>query len=251
MHLSSYLKCRFFIEHYFSGKSGLKILEVGSKNYEGQRSNRDLIPSSWEYVGLDIEAGQNVDLVPTNPFSWEEIPDNSYDIVISSQTFEHNPFFWVTMADIARVLKEGGYVFIVAPAAGIVHRYPIDCWRFYPDAWPVLCAYSGLELRESYDETARPGKDVEGSEWKDSAMIARKPNFSSDAERSVNSARLQGILHSQPKCSTFTSPDRNSNLQAFQKYENSFRGNSFKNILGKIWRALHPCIIYRRTFIDS
>lgn len=34
----------------------------------------------------------------------------------------------------ARILEPGGTMLVVAPSAGIVHRYPFDCWRYYPDS---------------------------------------------------------------------------------------------------------------------
>ena len=43
--------------------------------------------------------------------------------------------FWVTFAEMARVVKAGGFVYISVPVNGPVHRHPMDCWRFYPDAY--------------------------------------------------------------------------------------------------------------------
>ena len=33
----------------------------------------------------------------------------------------------------SRVLVPGGLACIIAPGAQGVHRFPVDCWRFYPD----------------------------------------------------------------------------------------------------------------------
>jgi SAM-dependent methyltransferase len=155
VHLSSYTKAQKFVEVYgaeFPRHEGLvRVLEVGSKSHHAQDTYRALFDTAgYAYTGLDIEAGSNVDIVPANPFVWNELADCSFDACISGQTFEHNPYFWVTFAEMARVLVPGGLTFVVAPGGGSVHRYPVDCWRFYPDAWPALSALCGMELLESY-----------------------------------------------------------------------------------------------------
>ncbi|HHZ07146.1 MAG TPA: methyltransferase domain-containing protein [Rhizobiales bacterium] len=180
MHASSYAKAEAFLATYgaeldFSGPP-LRVLEVGSKSYHAQDTYRDLFASGrFDYVGLDIEAGANVDIVPSNPFVWDELSDASFDLCVSGQTFEHNPYFWATFAEMARVLRPGGFAFVVAPGAGHVHRYPVDCWRFYPDSWAALATLMGMELVESYFETDDLAQRVEGGQWRDSVCIARKP----------------------------------------------------------------------------
>ena len=116
-------------------------------------------PPAFEYVGLDLADGPNVDLVPPDPYRWDSLGRESFDLVISGQAFEHNPYFWITAAEIARVLVEGGLTVIIAPSRGPVHRHPFDCWRFSPDSWSVLCQYVGLELLESSSTTDR------GARW--------------------------------------------------------------------------------------
>jgi hypothetical protein len=37
-----------------------------------------------------------------------------------------------------RILKPTGLLYINAPSNGIFHRYPVDCWRFYPDSGVAL-----------------------------------------------------------------------------------------------------------------
>lgn len=179
MHATSYLKARVFVEEYLPAEPGRvrQVLEIGSKSYHAQDTYRPLFDGpDFAYRGLDIEAGPNVDIVPKNPFVWEEIADESFDVCISGQTFEHNPYFWVTFAEMARVLRPGGLAFVVAPGGGKVHRYPVDCWRFYPDSWAALCTMAGMELVESYFEPDRHLWRTRDARWRDSAAIARKPD---------------------------------------------------------------------------
>ena len=136
MHPSSYLKMQALRDVYLApGGDRVRILDVGSRVIEQDDSYKGLFPeASYSYTGLDVEAGTNVDVVVANPYRWDELASESFDVVISGQVLEHNPYFWITLAEIARVLVPGGLVCLIAPSTGDVHRYPLDCWRFYPDS---------------------------------------------------------------------------------------------------------------------
>lgn len=180
MHRSSHAKMASFFRAYaakFPAETGrARVLEIGSKAYEGQPTYRDLIDEDRQhYTGLDLEPGRNVDVVAKAGFVWPEIEDASFDVCISGQTLEHNPYFWVTMAEISRSLVPGGYACIIAPGSQAVHRYPLDCWRFYPDSWAPLCALVGLEPIEVYFETDEMALSVVDGHVRDSMVIARKP----------------------------------------------------------------------------
>jgi len=196
VHEASFEKVRAFKSTYVTPHDRpLRVLDVGSGAGPGSLTYRDLFPSpGFEYVGLDIEPGHNVDLVPEDPFCWSEIDSETFDLVISGQSFEHNPFFWITAAETARVLVEGGMAVVIAPSDGYPHRYPLDCWRFYPDSWPSICAYVGLELVESYREKPYWRKTIPGTYWRDAMMVARKSPFSDASERSSFYARIDAIV---------------------------------------------------------
>lgn len=199
MHASSRLKMQAFVDAYgpelVARRAPARVLEVGSKSWEGQDTHRELFAEgAWAYTGLDLEPGRNVDLVPADAYVWTELETASFDAVISAQTFEHNPWFWVTFAEMARVLTPGGLACIIAPGAGLVHRYPLDAWRFYPDAWAGLCAMAGLELVESHFETDALAEVVPGGEWRDCALVARRPELEDPAEESAFRARLEALV---------------------------------------------------------
>jgi SAM-dependent methyltransferase len=198
MHEASFEKMRAFRETYLarSDHRTLRVLDVGSGGNQGDLSYRDLFsPPRFDYVGLDIAEGPNVDVVPEDPYLWTTIGSERFDLVVSGQTFEHNPYFWITMAEIARVLTPGGLVVVIAPSTGRVHRFPFDCWRFYPDSWAALCSYVGLELMESYVERSSWRNILPGAEqWHDSMMIARKPNVGDDEAGRSFYDRLDAIV---------------------------------------------------------
>jgi SAM-dependent methyltransferase len=132
--------------------------------------------------------------VPKDPFRGEELESESLDLVISSQMLEHNPYFWLTVAEMARVAIEEGAVAIVAPAAGSMHRHPLDCWRFYPDSWASMCAYVRLELIEAYRGYPSWKKTIPGMSRQDAMTVARKPQFDDEESRVHFYRRIDAIV---------------------------------------------------------
>lgn len=166
----------------FSEKN-LIILDVGSSIREAQISQKELFnQKNWIYKGLDIEEGPNVDIVVKDPYDWLEIESDFFDVVISSQTFEHIPYFWVTAFEIGRVLKEGGLACIIAPSAGGEHRFPLDTFRYYPDGFSSLCDYLGFIKIETYRQDVDLQYPDGSDPVKDCCLVMQKPIFS-DSER--------------------------------------------------------------------
>lgn len=145
------------------------ILDYGARIVSDHLSYRSLLKdkTNINYIGLDIEPGNGVDIIMTDIYK-APLEDNSVDVILSGQMFEHCEFFWLTINDMARILKKGGYIFLIAPSSGCVHRYPVDCWRFYPDAYKALAKWSNpkLELIDSW-------QDEEGY-WKDQVGMFKK-----------------------------------------------------------------------------
>jgi SAM-dependent methyltransferase len=119
-----------FLDNYFS--PGMEsILEVGSFDVNGSLKSVKPLDSKW--IGMDIEKGPGVDVV-NQPGEKFPFPDEHFDLVVATSVFEHDPAFWKTLSEMARVVKKSGFLYISAPSNGMVHRYPLDCFRFYPDA---------------------------------------------------------------------------------------------------------------------
>jgi SAM-dependent methyltransferase len=233
MHEASFEKMRAIRAVYAMPASApLRVLDVGSGCIEGSLSYRRLFPPpAYEYVGLDMNAGHNVDFVPDDIFRWESATTESFDLVISGQMLEHNPFFWITMAEIARVAKQGGIVAIIAPSTGFPHRFPIDCWRFYPDSWLALCSYVGLELVEKYRERSSWRMSIPGTYWRDAMMVARKPVFDNDFSRRTFYERLDTIVSTR----TQLSDAPNGRGPAAALYERAHK----MNVARVAWRPSH------------
>lgn len=192
MHDTAYEIGKLFFDAY--GRAGQTILENGSYNVNG--TLRDFCPEGATYLGLDLSKGPGVDIFIEEG---KPIPlrDEFADIVVSSSVLEHDCFFWETFLEMARVLKPGGVLYINAPSNGSFHRYPIDCWRFYPDSGKALEA---LARRRGYPFALIESFTAErkGDQWNDFVAIFVKaeetglpaPRFLSDAVPCCNVARM-------------------------------------------------------------
>lgn len=180
MHISSYNRISYLINWYRDcwdkkEQDRVKILDIGSCDQNG--SQRGLFADArYVYTGLDLEYGPNVDIVLQDAYAWSELNDNSYDLVISGQAFEHIEYPWLTIKEIARVMKPGGLLIVIAPSSGYEHKAPFDCYRYYSDGlrslakWAELCVYH-------VSVAGVPRMDVNDSwvsEWNDAVLVARK-----------------------------------------------------------------------------
>lgn len=114
------------------------IVEVGSKQEEGQLDIADFRPffPNSKYVGLDMRPGAGVDMV-TNannlPFK-----DNSVDLVLCLETFEHADKPWLLAEEIQRVVKKTGTVIVSSQQNFPIHKHPSDYFRYTPYGLSIL-----------------------------------------------------------------------------------------------------------------
>ena len=142
MHKSALDSFKNFTNTYLKFIENPHIVEIGSliKNKKNKLTSdalRLLVDKNIKFTGVDIEDGSNVDLVLKDPYKIP-LPDNSIDMVVSVSTFEHTEFFWLTYLEILRILKPKGIFYFNVPSNGDFHRWPQDCWRFYPDSGNAL-----------------------------------------------------------------------------------------------------------------
>ena len=138
MHPSALEFGGLFFKTYCENDKNIVILDVGAQDVNG--SLRDVSPSTASYVGIDFVAGRGVDVILEDPYHLP-MEDASADVVVCSSVFEHSQFFWLLYLEVLRVLKPNGLFYLNAPSNGYIHRYPVDCWRFYPDAGHALVAW--------------------------------------------------------------------------------------------------------------
>ena len=151
---------RFIVGSAFEQQERVSVLDVGGSDYNG--SYREVFADPrYAYTAADITDGPGVHLVIQDPYRLP-LDDRSVDIVISGQMLEHCEFFWLAFGEMVRVLRPGGFIFLIAPSSGPEHRYPVDCYRFYPDAYRALARYANCAVLDIWLDERGPWRDLVG-----------------------------------------------------------------------------------------
>lgn len=140
----------FFIES--------KVLDVGSLDING--SARQFF-TRCEYTGIDVGEGPGVDIVSYGQdFNG---PSNYYDVVLSAECYEHNPFWEDTFVNMHRMLRPGGMFLMTCATTGreehgTTRRAPQDAplmvangYNYYKNLEPMDFALSNkVNLRDMF-----------------------------------------------------------------------------------------------------
>jgi SAM-dependent methyltransferase len=170
LHVSSYEHMQRLVSKYLDRELAIEAIDIGAYDVNG--SYRTLFDSpKWRYTGVDLEKGPGVDVVLNSPYRFP-FASRSVDVIVSGQAFEHVEYFWMSWLEMIRVLKPGGLVFLIAPSRGPEHRYPQDCWRFYPDGYRALAKFGRCELVDVTTDW-EPHEDPGSAPWGDTVGVFR------------------------------------------------------------------------------
>jgi len=141
MHRSSIEFMTLFKDEYLLNIKGCSILDIGSRNVdpELQLSYRHIFEDDYKYTGMDIEPGNNVDIVGFN-----NIKGMLFDVVISGQTLEHINRPWDWLKSLVPLFNK--YICIIAPHTFKEHKHPIDTYRYFPDGMVDLFNYAEIKI---------------------------------------------------------------------------------------------------------
>ena len=85
----------------------LRILEIGSLDINGTIRQLCGHLSISEYIGLDLGAGPGVDVI-TSGHEYLSDSHDQFDLILSAECLEHNPFWRETIENSIRLLKPQG-----------------------------------------------------------------------------------------------------------------------------------------------
>lgn len=97
--------------HFFSNT---RVVEIGSLNING--TVRNFFENCKQYVGVDIGEGPGVDIVVEGQNY--DAPSGSFDVAISAECFEHNPYWVETFQNMIRLVRPGGLVIFTCATYG-------------------------------------------------------------------------------------------------------------------------------------
>lgn len=219
---------------FFIG-SKVIVVDIGAQDVNG--SLKHVCPTSFKYIGVDFQDAKGVDIVLTDPY---KLPfgDQSVDIVVSSSCFEHSEMFWLTYIEILRILKPTGVFYLNVPSDGGVHKYPVDCWRFYPDSGQALVTWS---RRNNFDPILLECYTQVGGGWQDYVAIFLK-------DQQHKNLFTDRILNNKKDFENGIRSDRDTVLNATDSTQNErkLRSRTVKGVLRKLLlidllrRALRP-----------
>jgi hypothetical protein len=100
-HFTEFVKKNYF-KFFTSSSEILNVLDVGSGDVNG--NNKFLFEKlNVKYEGNDMVQGKNVTIVsPTSKLNFDE---NFFDIIVSTECFEHDPEYEKSLKNIARMCK--------------------------------------------------------------------------------------------------------------------------------------------------
>lgn len=203
-----------FFNTYAKSETGLTVVEIGSQDVNG--SLRAVCPPGNRYIGVDFAAARGVDVVLDDPYVLP-FEDGSIDIVMSSSCFEHSEFFWLLFNETLRILKPNGLLYLNVPSNGAFHRYPVDCWRFYPDSGMALERWgrkSGYPVTMLESFTGRRKADI----WNDFITVYVRDENHLAAHPNRMCDTLPGLMnvrrHGTEEITNFTAPSQDQDAHA-------------------------------------
>ncbi len=92
---------------------GVYILDAGSLDING---NNQYLFTNSHYIGVDIGEGKNVDII--SKIHELQLPDHTFDTIISTEVFEHDQYYTESIKNIYRMLKPGGIFLFTCATTG-------------------------------------------------------------------------------------------------------------------------------------
>jgi SAM-dependent methyltransferase len=138
----------FLAEHYSGNSSDASpagsVLDLGAGSkpyaplYDSYFSNSTAVDVPHSPHDGEVDMLASADSLP--------FESESFDCVICTEVLEHCREPRAVMAEIARVLKQGGRAFLTTPFLVPLHEMPHDYYRFTPSALADLAERAGLSV---------------------------------------------------------------------------------------------------------
>jgi predicted SAM-dependent methyltransferase len=126
--------------HLFKGR----VLDIGGRDRGKFQKPRDKV-EAW--IHFDINEDHNPDIVG-DVQHMDSIKDESYDVVLAAELFEHVPHPDKALAECHRILTKDGLLIITVPFLHPVHADPSDYIRWTEHKWLAEFDKLGFTVQE-------------------------------------------------------------------------------------------------------
>jgi SAM-dependent methyltransferase len=175
MHEGTAALLDIFVEGYMTDRRGrpTRILHIGDEGIAA--IHKVFGDSDWTLTTAGRYNADDLTMQLQRSYQWSELKAKQFDVVTSSQALEHLDYPWVTMLELARVLRPGGLACIVASSDRREHLPPTDCWRFNADGLIALVEWADLESLELAVESRDNSAGHSAEARSDVMVVARRP----------------------------------------------------------------------------
>jgi SAM-dependent methyltransferase len=130
-----------------------RLLEIGAQQL-GRSPIEEFPEPRFAYHSLALEASDIPNAITADITDCRDtIPDESFDLVMSSDVLPHIDRPWLAASEIGRILKPGGLAIIHSPFGQGDHPGSVDHWRYSPESLELFfgdleCLEKGYDLSE-------------------------------------------------------------------------------------------------------
>jgi len=128
-----------------------RALEIGATPDDSTLLNLPSLMGVDEKIGIDLSGAstfRDISIRAMDAHDMHDFPDRHFDVVICNSVLEHDPFFWLTLAEIRRVAKPGALIVMGAPGFG---QYRREKWfrRLLAKLPRIMCPSGGWAMQHS------------------------------------------------------------------------------------------------------
>jgi SAM-dependent methyltransferase len=104
-----------------------RVLEIGASPHHQSLLGMRALAEAEERIGIGLDGeaeGEGYSIRQGNAHDLSAFSDGSFELVLSNSMLEHDPKFWLTVAEARRVTATGGYLAIGVPGYGRMGALP-------------------------------------------------------------------------------------------------------------------------------
>lgn len=149
---------------FLHARRGATVLEMGVCQ---SRPGHSTMHRTWaapdaKWTGTDFQQGGDVDVVADAHTMSQSFPADHFDGIISVSVFEHIQYPWIAAAEVAKILKPGGRIFVHVPWMFPYHAYPSDYFRYSQEGLRSLFEPTGLiVLASDYEAPCKVVSEID------------------------------------------------------------------------------------------